>query len=109
MADRMVASLRISRIRERMGHEPAKSTLVDDNMHVLDEIGRGRPAVSFESVQLTRLNHVDDRLEIGRPEAVYALRIHDGSIGEDLQEHSELAAVVGAAQGESRQRRDPRW
>jgi hypothetical protein len=71
--------------------------LVDDNVHVFDKIGRGRPAVSFEPIQLTRLNRIDDRPEIGRLEVVYPLRIHDGSIGEDLEEHSELAAIVGAA------------
>ena len=101
--DRVVAALRIAGVRERMRHEPAESSLVDHDVDILDEIGRRRAAVALDAVELTRLNRLDDRLEVGRPQTVHTLGVDDGAVGEDLQEHAELAAVVGSAQRESGQ------
>ena len=64
--------------------------------------------MASDPVEVARLNRLDDRPEIGRPKVVDPLRVNDGSIGEDLKKHAELAAVVGTAQRQPRQQRDRR-
>ena len=86
-----------------MRHQPSEPSLVNDDVHIFDEIGRRGTAMAPEPVELARLDGIDDRLQVGGPEVVDALGIDDGPIGEDLEEHPELAAVIGAAQGESGQ------
>ena len=63
----------------------------------------GAPQWPRRPVELTRLHSVDDRLQVGRPNAVDALGVDHGSVGEDLEEHAEAAAIVGAPQREPRQ------
>ncbi len=55
VADRVVAALRIARIRERMRRQPPEPALVDDDVHIFDEIRRRRAAVAARPVQLARL------------------------------------------------------
>ena len=80
--------------------QPPEPPLVNHEVDVLDEIGGRRPAVAAHPVELARLDRVDDRLEVGRPDAVDALGVDHGAVGEDLEEHAEVAAIVGTAQRE---------
>ena len=66
-------------------------------MDIFDEIRRRCPAVSMDAAELARLDGVDDGLEVSDPDMVDALGIEDGAVGKDLEEHGELAAVIGTA------------
>ncbi len=84
-----------------MCHQATEAAFIDNQMHVLDEIrGRGS-AVAADAIEITRLDGVEDGLEISEPHVVDALGIDDGAVGENLEEHAELAAVIGATQGHS--------
>src|SRR4051794_9948907 len=100
MPDRMIAALRVAGIRERIGHQSSHSTLVDDDVHVFDEIGRGGTAVASHTGEFAGLHDIEERLELARTETMDAFGIDDGAVGEDLEEHPELGAVIGAAEGE---------
>ena len=107
MSNRLVASLRTAGIRERVGGQASQSSLIDDDVDVFDEIRRRCAAVAPDPVEVAGLNRVDDRPEIGRPYVVNAFRVDDGSIREDLKEHSKLATVVGTPQRKPGQTADP--
>ena len=105
VADAVVAALGIAGVRERVGLKAAHPALEDDDMHVLDEIAGGRAAMASNTRQLTVLDRLDERPEVGGAEPVDSFRVDHGAIGEDLQQHAELAAVVRAAQGHAGQER----
>jgi hypothetical protein len=97
----MIAPLGIAGIRERVGHQPSESAFINDQVDILEEIGRRRAAMAPEAVQLARLDDFEDRFEVSDSHPVDPLGVDHGSVGEDLKKHTELAAVVGASQGES--------
>ena len=105
VADRVVAALGVARIGERMGLQAAHATLEDDEVNVLDEVPRGCAAVAANPGEIARLDGFDDRLEVGGAEPVNSVGIDHRAVGEDLEEHAELAAVIRAAQGHSGQER----
>lgn len=101
----MVAALRIAGIGERVRRQPAKSAIICHDMNILDEVGRRRTAMAPYPQKITRLDDINDRLEVRSADVVHTLGVNDGPVGKNLEEHPELAAIVGAAQGKSRQQR----
>jgi hypothetical protein len=52
--------------------------------------------MASNSIEVARLNRLDDRPEINGPDVVNSVRVDDRAIRKDLKEHAKLAAVVGA-------------
>ena len=88
-----------------MSRQSSDAALVDHDVDVFDEIRRRRAAMASDPVEVARLNRLDDRSKIGRPNVVNSVRVDDSPISEDLKEHSKLAAVVRAPKSQPRQQR----
>ena len=61
--------------------------------------------MAADAGEFAPLDQFDDRPQVGGSELVDAIGIDHGPVGEDLEEHAELAAVVGSAQGHPGQER----
>jgi len=105
VADAVVAALGIAGVRERVGLKAAHPALEDDDMNVLDEIVGGCAAVASNARQVTILSRLDKRSEFGGTEPVDSFRVDHGAVGEDLQQHAELVAIIRPAQGHAGQER----
>lgn len=105
VADSVVAALGIAGVRERVGLKASHTALEDNDMNVFDKVVGGRAAVASNARQLTILSRLDKRPEFGGTEPVDSFRVDHGAVGEDLQQHAELAAIIRPAQGHAGQER----
>ncbi len=95
----MVAALGVPRVGERVGPKSAQRAFEDDDVDILDEVaGFGPPQCPLSLARSPEATCLDDRpggpraRRGGTPSAV-----DDGAVGEDLEEHPELVAVVRPA------------
>ena len=105
VADAVVAALGIAGVRERVSLKAAHPALENNDVHVLNEVVGGRAAMASNARQLAILGRLDKRPELGSTEPVDSFRIDHGAVGKDLEQHSELAAVVRPAQSHTGQER----
>ena len=80
-------------MRLQAAHPP----LEDNHMNVFGEIVRRCAAMTAQMGELTALDGLVERADLGRAEAVNSFGIDHRSVGENLEKHPELAAVIGPA------------
>ncbi len=88
-----------------MRRQAAKSAIIHHDVNILDEVGCRRAAMAPHPQKITRLYDINDRLEVRSADVVHTLGVNHGPVGKNLEEHPELAAVVGATERQSRQER----